>query len=280
MSDAELRACERDLSLDPADLDVRRRHARLLERMAEADRALSALDLAWRLGAEEVFDELSERLEERAISVGPLDLRYIPAGPFVMGSDDFDPDGAPAHLVFLSAFYVLRDPLTYGALRTWEQTPEYLRDTQNTWAQRFPYNHGPPNGRLAAEHVTQAFPPPGLAGHYALQTEAQWERVYRANLLRPDGSNPYGVGPVKVPEWTQDAYAANYYDVAPRYDPPGPPEGEHFVVRGIPQIPTAHYASYRESADAQGRFSVRRRLSSREVPNEAGIRTRLVFLPA
>lgn len=85
MTDDALRATERALVTEPADLELRRRHARLLQRAGQAERALSALDLAWRLGADELWDELKAALDARAVRAGGLELRYIPAGPFVMG---------------------------------------------------------------------------------------------------------------------------------------------------------------------------------------------------
>ena len=47
----------------------------------------------------------------------PPGMVLVPAGPFTMGTSGANEDEAPAHTVTLSAFYVDRTEVTYGALR-------------------------------------------------------------------------------------------------------------------------------------------------------------------
>jgi formylglycine-generating enzyme required for sulfatase activity len=293
VSDEALRRIERELATLPAELDLRRQHAQVLLRMGRADEGLAALDLAWRLGAEELWDELQARLAERAIEVDEsLTLRYVPAGPFAMGSDELDADCAPVHLVELSAFYVAERPLCRGSLLEWEQCPEYLRrfggGHESEIAHYGMFASGgffPQSDHAAAqsavEFLSQTKTPPGLMGRYSVISEAQWERVFRAEYLRPDGANPYGVrraGARTPPEWTLDRYDADYYDTSPRRDPPGSDKGKLFVVRGV-RLPDPVFAIYREAAKPDGRFQLGGRIMGRDVSNEEGIAMRPVFLP-
>lgn len=281
MTDDALRATERSLVSAPADLELRRRHARLLQRAGQAERALSALDLAWRLGADELFDELRAALDLRALHVRGLELRYVPAGPFVMGSDEHDEDAAPAHLVELSAFWLSPGQVTYGALdgtRLWQRWMDEHR------GQRL-YVHDLARAQEAVRVVAdgpraRALPP----GRLGLPTEAQWERVHRARLLRRDGASPYGVE-LLGPEWTADAYAPDAYAHAARRDPASP-EGALRVVRGV-HLGPPHDVLYREVARPDGTFEVPDRsrrgkkaaTASRTVRHEEGITFRLCLVP-
>lgn len=282
MSDAELRSVERELSVNPISLELRRRHARLLQRTGDEEGALSAIDTAWRLGGEDLFEELTELLEERAIDLGDFKLRYVPGGPFVMGIDDFDDDAAPPHLVQLPPFWISEECLTYSALRNYQG--------EDTWLQRM-IPHVEDGGFWATFRLTcdlnhmeellrdlgQRLQPGGRVGRFSLPSEAQWERATRAALLRPDGTNPYGLAPDDGPQWTSDNYHPRYYQVSPGYDPQGPGAGAERVVRGVPSIPPSHYAIYREGATPSGNFRILEDGSSRMVRVEGGLGARAVF---
>ena len=285
MSDAELRGLERELSVNPISLELRRRHARLLQRAGDEERALAALDLAWRLGGEDLYPELQELLEPLALDLGVLQLRYVPGGLFVMGIDDFDDDAAPPHLVRLSPFWISQAPLTYAVLRGYAG--------QDGWFKSLSLSFDDPGGEFwleqtlnvefrraqdAIQHLSARHQPPGLTGHYAFPSEAEWERATRAALLRPDGKSPYGLDPDSEPQWTQDHYHPRYYQASPAFDPRGPGAGTDRVVRGIQAVPPAHYAIYRDAADESGTFRVGGSSGSgRPVRVEGGLSTRVVF---
>ncbi|MCO5171907.1 MAG: formylglycine-generating enzyme family protein [Planctomycetes bacterium] len=286
MSDAALRELEREVLGRPADVDLRRRHVALLRRAGEDERAVAALDLAWRLGADELWPELEAELAARRRQVGPITLCYVPGGPFVMGADDQDEDAAPAHLVHLSPFYVAAGPLTLGALRgsgvsVW-YGEEWLsrvdeRYRQEILAQDHVVTHD--EAMRGVEHLARGAFDVGLAGRWALISEAQWERVFRAGHWRPDGASPYGARACGA-EWTQDRYDPAAYAGGARRDPTGPEAGDLRVVRGAAtNLPAPLFATFREAASPGGSFDVGKGTTSRWVRHEPGVFARPVFVP-
>lgn len=252
MTDDALRAIERALVTAPADLELRRRHARALQRAgAPAERTLSALDLAWRLGADELWDELQDGLAGRALRLGEIELRYVPAGPFVLGGDDGDEDEGPARLVELAAFHVASELLVPGQVR---ESPGWAPWMDG--AGHYPINawtHG--RALQLVEAVAALARAAGLPGRVGLISEARWERVARAALLRDDARSPYGVDPGPMLEWTADTYHPDAYALAAPRDPLEGRPGPLRVVRG-PPLPEPHRSRYREAAGANGLFSI------------------------
>lgn len=287
MSDARLRNLERELLLDPAHMDLHAEHARVLERAGRADEALAALDLAWRLGRLDLEPELRERLQARRVVEGGLGFRYIPAGPFLMGSDAGDSDEAPAHLVRLSAFHVAERVVIWGDLESWsglrghdEHMLRYSRDRAVT---SFAFNRVQ-DALIGLSESRRPGKP-----RYQLLTEAQWERVRRVSLLGAGAASIYGIDVGDPPEWTADFYDSTTYDRGPCQDPAGPPGGEDLVVRGsFPGASFVQRATYRESADAAGSFEGHdrahpwkaaglRRHAARRLPSLMGIAFRPAF---
>lgn len=304
MSDEALRALERQILAEPTQHDLRRQHARLLQRAGDEDRALAALDLAWRLGAEELWTELAPALEARRKRVAGMTLCYVPGGPFAMGADDQDADAAPLHLVHLSAHYVAEEPLQRGNVEGWlrrdqwpfiDDGPYRERNIQWHLAQPVLGTHSQALDAIATLDRTAQVD--GLTGRWAMITEAQWERVFRAALLRKDGLSPYGPRLDRErPEWTADRYDPAAYGAGPRRDPTGPAlratsatgpsggrstftEGDPWVVRGVPGLPPELRPLYREAAREDGYFEVQGRWGSRWVPHEQNVAVRAVFLP-
>jgi len=280
VSDRELREVERELATTPSSLDLRRRHARLLARAGRGDAALDALDLAWRLGAADLWDELRAGLDERRVQVAGLELRYVPGGPFVMGRPDFDADAAPAHLVTLSPFYVSARTLSWWALLEWPEVARrrpWLLETapEHRAKYSYPVARGVDEVRAALDFLNGARGADGLRA-LTLPSEAQWERAHRAALLTPDGSNPYGLSDHDAPEWTADRYDAAAYDRGPGRDPAPAAEGELHVVRGIPGLPARERLTYREVASADGQFPFHGMVFTRWARGEVGVRARVV----
>lgn len=197
----------------------------------------------------------------------------IPEGPFTMGSKEGDPDEAPEHQIFLSAYYMDKREVTQG---------EYDRFVRMT-------KRGKPFVPVFEDDQSKILKPElaamGMSWNDAdayckwagkrLPTEAEWEKAGRgegkrrypwgddfgsgdANVdgdedgfkyLAPPGSfesgrSPYGLYDMtgNVAEWVADAYGEQYYQKTPYRDPKGPDEGQHKVIRGGSWRETQHNA--------------------------------------
>ncbi|MEO0605674.1 MAG: SUMF1/EgtB/PvdO family nonheme iron enzyme [Myxococcota bacterium] len=98
-----------------------------LER-GDKELAASALDRAYGLAPhdEGVAERRRALLEELAIEAHGLSFRYVPAGTFLMGASDGDPDERPVHPVRTEAYYVAEVPMTWAAfchLMGWSAPP-------------------------------------------------------------------------------------------------------------------------------------------------------------
>ncbi len=191
------------------------------------------------------------------------DMVEIPEGPFTMGYEQGDPDEAPAHPVYLKAYFIDLKEVTQS---------EYDRFVKMTKREI-------PQVPVFEEDITKLidpdFPVVGIGWNDAfaycrwagkrLPTEAEWEKAARgegrrlypwgnefsytfsnidgeddgARYLAPVGSyeggrSPYGVYDMmgNVAEWVADTYHPHYYQNSPFLNPPGPDSTEFKVMRG------------------------------------------------
>jgi formylglycine-generating enzyme required for sulfatase activity len=188
-------------------------------------------------------------------------LAYVPAGEFSMGSDEHHTNEAPAHTVYLDAFWIDTYEVTntrYAQCVADGGCPEPAGNLEE---------YTDPNKRdHPVIYVTweQANTYCAWAGR-RLPTEAEWEKAargtegrtypwgettagtYYAQMQAPDGggynapvgSHPPGVSPYgaldmagSAWEWVSDWYLAGYYKDTPAENPTGPASGAYRVLRG------------------------------------------------
>jgi formylglycine-generating enzyme required for sulfatase activity/uncharacterized caspase-like protein len=193
-------------------------------------------------------------------------LLYVPAGEFIMGSNDGKSDEKPAHKANLSAFWIDQTEVTnamYLKCVREEKCNEPRR--RGSYTEDY-YFYNPQKGNYPVIYVSW-----GDAKSYCewvdrrLPTEAEWEKAARGkdgriypwgndfpgstsyfDLLgynQPDtsevgksskGVSVYGVFNLagNVWEWTADWYSDTFYQNPPPLNPLGPEKGEYRVLRG------------------------------------------------
>jgi formylglycine-generating enzyme required for sulfatase activity len=192
--------------------------------------------------------------------INPIDrseMVFIPAGEFIMGSED-DADERPVHKVVLGGYYIYKKPVTVA------QYQKFCNDTGRsmpdppTWGWKDEHPIVNVNWYDALVYVKWA----GVR----LPTEAEWEKAARGvnGWVYPwgnhfyqsclwasrfadgdigetapvgsfwSGASTYGVLDMagNVWEWCADWYNADYYQTLPSLNPLGPNSGKYRVLRG------------------------------------------------
>ena len=183
---------------------------------------------------------------------------FIPAGEFLMGSDEGEDNEKPVHTVYVDAFYMDVYEVTNAQFQKFLEAKGAKRIH---WSlEHSGFNH-PNNPVIGAGPSAMDYCQ--WAGK-RLPTEAEWEKAARGGLEgkkypwgdeppdetktnfnrhvghpTPVGSYPpnrYGLHDMagNVSEWCDDWYRQDYYQNSPKRNPKGPDSGFHGwrVVRG------------------------------------------------
>ncbi len=173
-------------------------------------------------------------------------LVYVPAGEFLMGSEDEDAwdDEKPEHLVYLDAFWIYQTEVTNRQYNLCVNAGacDYSREPDNDHPVTNVFRQ---DGRQYCQWAGGRLP-----------TEAEWEKAARGTDRRrypwgddqptcnlanfseclggtaPVGSYPLGTSPYgaldmagNVWEWVYDGYDPDYYSLSPYENPTGPSGG-------------------------------------------------------
>jgi formylglycine-generating enzyme required for sulfatase activity len=187
-------------------------------------------------------------------------FRLVPAGSFLMGSDEGQDDECPVHRVWVDAFELAVYPVTCA---------EYARFLAGTgheppreWDRYGPTSESPVVGVSWLDAEAYCRWSAGAGRPLRLPTEAEWERAARGGvdgtrypggdgvpawvpesgrgplsgpwpvtLGTPNAFGIVGIG-ANVHEWCADWHAADYYARSPDRNPAGPLSGVRRASRG------------------------------------------------
>jgi serine/threonine-protein kinase len=204
----------------------------------------------------------------RTMEIDGMEQVFVPPGVFRMGAESADPLAAPeqvpARAVYLEGYWIDRSEVTNSMYAKCVKDQACEPPERFDSATRISYYDQPAYGNYPVIYVSWAD-----ASAYCrwagrrLPGEAQWEkaargpdgRVYPWGSTTPtalianfdkrigdttpidayeNSASPYGALDMagNVQEWVNDWFEANYYQIAPAFEPQGPESGEYRLLRG------------------------------------------------
>jgi formylglycine-generating enzyme required for sulfatase activity len=221
----------------------------------------------------------------RPMTKDEMVMRYVPAGPFYMGSLEGVGESVerPQHVVTLNAFWIDETEVTRmhyetcvaaGACDAPPMDDDALsgKPVMVTWSAAQAYCRWA-GGRLPTEAEWekaargtdariypwgQEWPDCSRANHASLEGPCSDGPVDAGTC--PAGASPYGVLDMAghVTEWVSDWYDPGYYAISPGQNPQGPDSGQYRVARGgswqdsYAYIQAAHRIAYMPEEVALG----------------------------
>ena len=193
-----------------------------------------------------------------------MQLLYVPAGKFTMGSENGEDHEKPVHIVSLHAFRIDQTEVTNGMYALCVRDGKCVAPGSKESLTRPSYY-----GEAQYNNYPVVFVDWDRAKTYCewagrrLPSEAEWEKAARGTYafdypwgnsmpdkgllnyndfigdttevgIYPKGASPYGALDMagNVWEWVNDWFAADYYRNSPESNPPGPSTGRTHVLRG------------------------------------------------
>lgn len=197
--------------------------------------------------------------------VDGMEMVAVPAGDFLMGSDNTEADEAPQHEVYLDGFWMDETEVTNAMYEKCVTGGGCTAPYKTSSLLNEAYYGNPKFADSPALWISwdQAMSYCQWAGR-KLPTEAEWEKAARgkdgqtypwgeeaptgslANFyekglqdVEPVGKNPAGASPYgaldmagNVWEWVTDWYSETYYASSPAENPQGPESGRLHIIRG------------------------------------------------
>jgi formylglycine-generating enzyme required for sulfatase activity len=201
-----------------------------------------------------------------------MEFMRVPAGKFLMGSNDGRDEEKPRHTVELSEYFIGKYPVTNLEYQAFVRDAKY-KAPEKWVGDRFPAKKGNHpvmdiswyDANTYCQWLNNVFKsetPSGLI--LRLPTEAEWEKAARGTDGReypwgnqfdknkcnseegrkdsttpvgyysPYGDSPYGCADMagNVSEWCNDWFNDTYYQSSPLSNPLGPNSGKRRVLRG------------------------------------------------
>ncbi len=210
--------------------------------------------------------QLSNLMNNKIALFNGMEFMRVPAGKFIMGSNDGKNDEKPQHTVELSEYLISKYPVTNLEYQAFVRDAKY-KPPENWVGDQFPAKKGNHPVVYVTWNDASAFCKwlsEKTGEQYRLPTEAEWEkaargtdgRVYpwgddfdpkKANTneseingttsvgkFSPQGDSPYGCADMagNVFEWCNDWFSDTYYQSTSLSNPLGPNSGAYRVLRG------------------------------------------------